>query len=283
MCRFLCIFDHYLRQSEATFRTSNAMKQKHKTICVIADDDPIVLKQLEQAFVNSTYFDLIKVFLDLKSALQFIKKSSVDLFIADIEFPHEELSYNILSRIPYTPVVLISAHGNHFLWGHDTIRRSRNVIGTVPKPITEDIVQEILSLYQSIKQQGLDKSAIKNNAFNTTILLQRENSPRQIEIRYSQIAMITSSRTPRGLAFYLNDAKKPYYLFAGQLQTCFNELNQQCPGLFYLIPHVGIVNLWNMTLNGNFMEATRSNIEHRLAVPRTLQCSLKNIKQEWST
>lgn len=81
------------------------MKQKHKTICVIADDDPIVLKQLEQAFVNSTYFDLIKVFLDLKSALQFIKKSSVDLFIADIEFPHEELSY---TSFPASPTLRLS-------------------------------------------------------------------------------------------------------------------------------------------------------------------------------
>lgn len=258
------------------------MKQPNRTICVVADDDPIVLKRLEQAMGDSHCFDIVKPFDQLAPALLFIERNPVSLFITDIEFPHGELSYNHLSRISHTPVILISTYGHHFLRGYSTITRNKNVVGTVKKPITDETIQDILELHRSIQQQGMDKSAIKSTATNQTILLQRENSERQVEIRYSQIAMINSSRSPRGLAFYLNDAKKPYYLIPGQLQPCFNMLNRQCPGLFFLIPHTGIANLWNMTLNGNTLIASRSEIKHQLAVPASILPVLKKVTMEWS-
>ena len=215
---------------------------------------------------DSHCFDIVKPFDQLAPALLFIERNPVSLFITDIEFPHGELSYNHLSRISHTPVILISTYGHHFLRGYSTITRNKNVVGTVKKPITDETIQDILELHRSIQQQGMDKSA----------------SERQVEIRYSQIAMINSSRSPRGLAFYLNDAKKPYYLIPGQLQPCFNMLNRQCPGLFFLIPHTGIANLWNMTLNGNTLIASRSEIKHQLAVPASILPVLKKVTMEWS-
>ena len=261
------------------------MGQLDKGVCVVADDDPVVLEDLCKCLQGSHEFRAVKAFTRINEAIAYIQTHPVALFISDIEFPDGQLGFNHLASIPYVPVILMSVHARYMLENLTDIVANKNLAGYVPKPITENRCHEIIQRYKAIKEEGLGLSAVKEMAKARTIELCRFDTvrPRSFEVRYSEIAMIEVSRQPRGLRFYLNNNSYKYYLVSAQLRSCFEELNRYCPNLFCLIPRQGIVNLWNMALSGGKMVSVRSdNVKYTMDVPKPFLPVMRKITDVWS-
>lgn len=261
------------------------MGQSEKGVCVVADDDPVVLEDLCGRLQSSHEFQDVRPFGRISEAIAYIQTHPVALFITDIEFPDGQLGFKHLSDVPFTPVILMSVHSRYMLEHIADIAANKNLAGYVPKPVTEDVCRAIIQRYRVIRDEGLDQSVVKAMARVRTIELYRFDTvrPRSFEIRYSEIAMIEVSRKPRGLRFCLNNNSYKYYLVSAQLKSCFEELNRYCPNLFYLIPRRGIVSLWNMALSGSKMVSVRSdNVRYEMDVPKSSLPALRKVTAVWS-
>ncbi len=260
-------------------------QEKKYGVCVVADDDIGFLDDLCAGLRARNVFKSVMPFARIDEAIAYIRTHSVALFVSDIEFPDGELSYNHLSLIPSVPVILLTVHGRYFMDHFSSIAVNRNIIGTALKIAFPDISQEVVRRYELVKSEGVDKSVIKETATNTIIELYRFDTvnPRSFEVRYSEIAMITVSRQPRGLRFHLNNNLHKYYLPYRSLQECFVEMDRSCPGLFFLIPHKGILNLWNMALSGSLAVSIRSEgVKYELKIPKAVLPTLKVLMDGWT-
>ena len=243
------------------------MEQESHAVCVVADDDTDFLEQVCKTLVERGLFAEVKPFGHLASALAYIQTHAVALFVSDIVFGQEPLTSECLTRIPFTPVILMSTYCHYFMKSALDVSQNKNVIGFLPKFSVEMVCREIILARAVIKEEGLERAALLETAKICKITLSRPDltTRKFSDVLYSEIVMVTSSRKPRGLAFHLN-----------------NSLDQHCPGLFCLIPRTGIVNLRNVELSGNFLQANRSSFVHRLEIPSTFLPTLQKVMAGWS-
>lgn len=260
------------------------MEQESHAVCVVADDDTDFLEQVCKTLVERGLFAEVKPFGHLASALAYIQTHAVALFVSDIVFGQEPLTSECLTRIPFTPVILMSTYCHYFMKSALDVSQNKNVIGFLPKFSVEMVCREIILARAVIKEEGLERAALLETAKICKITLSRPDltTRKFSDVLYSEIVMVTSSRKPRGLAFHLNNSSKLYYLVQGQLESCYKELDQHCSGLFCLIPRTGIVNLRNVELSGNFLQANRSSFVHRLEIPSTFLPTLQKVMAGWS-
>lgn len=91
------------------------MGQNEKGVCVVADDDPVVLEDLCERLQSSHEFQDVRPFGRISEAIAYIQTHPVALFITDIEFPDGQLGFKHLSDVPFTPVILMSVHSRYML------------------------------------------------------------------------------------------------------------------------------------------------------------------------
>ena len=173
-------------------------------LCVVADDNAEVRAEICQRIRLSGMFERVKSFESLEGALCFIRHTEVDLFISDICFPDEELSFRRLSEIPTVPVMLISAYELYFIVHYLDIRENMNMIGLLHKPLTDDFEANVRASFSRYKGLGLDQSVVLERSRNEKLILcQGERQLKRYEVKYSEIVLVQACRKPRGLQVYI--------------------------------------------------------------------------------
>ena len=75
--------------------------------CIIVDDDIMARKALERLCQKNPSIELLGIFENGQSALDFLETKDPDLIFLDIEMP--ELSgIEMLNRLPYLPMVVFT-------------------------------------------------------------------------------------------------------------------------------------------------------------------------------
>ena len=252
-------------------------------LCVVADDNAEVRAEICQRIRLSGMFERVKSFESLEDALCFIRHTEVDLFISDICFPDEELSFRRLSEIPTVPVMLISAYELYFIVHYLDIRENMNMIGLLHKPLTDDFEANVRASFSRYKGLGLDQSVVLERSRNEKLILcQGERQLKRYEVKYSEIVLVQACRKPRGLQVYIKAISTPFYLTPGQLKPFFAMVDRVCPGLFYFVPHTCVVNLANIQLQGNYVASIVDGCTGRTRIPSTEQKRLWMAATRWT-
>ena len=261
----------------------------HKIHCILIDDDLQALFAMKDTFNKSDSFQVEGTFNTIDEALAYLQDHRPDLVVSDIEFPHQQLAYHRIAEFPDDiPLCLISGYPVYMGQSLPLIRDKASVIGILNKPLTPNLLQVLLNLYNGHKQRQGEHSReycqtaqMLQNAQEQKLTLYRKKDDDSLvpaHIPVSHLIMAMPERLFRGLIVYCHYSPKPFILPNTTLTEFFEEIDSLCPGLCLRIGRTGIVNLLNTTTEGKNIisrNQTYSTEKLKLSIPVRLQQETK--------
>ncbi len=120
--------------------------------CIIIEDQPPAQRILQKYITDIGNLDLIGIFTDALSALEFLKTSRVELIFLDIHLPKIS-GIDFLSVIPYKPqVILTTAFSDYALQGYEL-----DVVDYLLKPFSfQRFVKAIAKVHSLVSKNLLN-------------------------------------------------------------------------------------------------------------------------------
>ncbi len=144
------------------------------------DDNKLRLEKVEAILKSFNEVKLSAQFKNFEKAVQFIEENDADIIILDIELSeHEALKMEKILKDSSTAVVFLTSHSDHTLLTFESSTIYYNL-----KPITRELLEEILIRYKKLSGRLSVSPVLRNKTFSDLFadFLNKTSYPKRVFI-----------------------------------------------------------------------------------------------------
>ncbi len=151
--------------------------------CIVIDDEPLALQQIEQYVLNAPQLELKASFDNAKEALKFLHENSIDLLFVDINMPQIS-GLEFAQMLPFdTKVIFVTAYREFAIDGF-----ALDAADYLLKPLSYDSF--IKSVDKVHRRYFMEQADTKTNSSHIFV----RSSLRSVRVNFDEITYIESQR-----------------------------------------------------------------------------------------